>query len=74
MLSFSKSGILFILKLQNFLLSDLGSRINPTNVVWTQNLNAVNRAFTLQQKAQKIISFQPFTFKLSVYKTQSTEI
>ena len=45
MLSFSRSGILFILTLQNFLLSDLGSRINPTNVVWTQNVLLVSKYF-----------------------------
>ena len=35
------------------------SHINYTNVIWAQNLNAVNRVSILQKKALRIISFQP---------------
>ena len=35
------------------------SHINYVNMIWAQNLNAVNRVSILQKKGLKIISFQP---------------
>ena len=35
------------------------SHINYANVIWAQDLNAVNRVSILQKKAPRIISFQP---------------